>query len=80
MNQLIIKGIKRVLDKVLSARYIITVALTFTFCYLAVKKEVEVAAFTAIFGIVIRDYFERSDRRKKKDEESNGNGSNGGNP
>ena len=76
MKELIAKIVNRILDKLFSARYIITILLTITFCYLAVKEKIGVEAFAAIFGIIIRDYFERKDRRKPNEE--NGSSDNGG--
>ena len=49
--------------KLLSARFLIALALTGTFCALSLLGKIQIQAFMAIFAVVIRDYFDRKDRK-----------------
>ncbi len=48
---------KERLNKLLSVKSIVTLALTIVFCYLAAIEKVETADFLTIFYIIIAFYF-----------------------
>lgn len=66
----------RVIDKLLSARFIVTVSIIITYClsvlgclYLVVKNKLSIEAFLGIFtafstlaAMVVKSYFERNDK------------------
>lgn len=54
--------IGRLLDKVTSGRFLLTVICGLTFAYLAATGKFEAAAVAAIISAVFRDYFDRRDR------------------
>lgn len=54
-----------VLEKILSARFWISLMFSITMCYLTAIKVLPAEAFIAIAGIVIKSYFERHDRNDK---------------
>ena len=54
--------VKRIVDKLLSGRFILTVICGLTFAYLAIKGKLEAAAVTAVIGSVFASYFDRNDR------------------
>lgn len=53
---------QRIIDKLLSGRFILTVICGLTFAYLAAKGKLEAAAVTAVIGSVFTSYFDRKDR------------------
>lgn len=54
--------IETIVTKLTSARFIMTVTLSLTACYMAIKGLFPIEAFTGIFTLVVREYFARSDR------------------
>ena len=58
--------LKTILDKVMSGRWIMTTAFTFTACYLAIKGIFPVEAFVGLATLIANSYFNRSDREKEK--------------
>lgn len=56
--------LKKVINKIFSARYLMTVCLTFSFCYGFIFGMIQSEIFVPVVLIVIRWYFERSDREK----------------
>ena len=55
--------IKRILDKVLSARFILAIIGGVAFLYMVISKSIEAAAMTTILYKIFDDYFKRQDRR-----------------
>ena len=58
-----------VLNKLLSARFLVCIGLTLTACIMAFKGTFPTEAFAGLCTLAIRDYFQRSDRPNE-----NGNG------
>ena len=72
--------IKHILDKVLSARFIMAIAFTFTYCFVIAlctlalfKKLIMVETYVALlaaFALIVReiadDYFKREDRKQEE--------------
>lgn len=56
-----------ILNKLLSARFIVIILLTVTTCILAYKDKFPMEAFTGLVTLAVRDYFQRSDREKKEE-------------
>ena len=56
------------MSKLFSARFLLTIGIGSTFCWLALKGVVTAEAFGPIALIVIRDYFDRTDRQPKQGE------------
>lgn len=54
--------LKRLIDKVLSARWILTIIAGVVFAYCAVTKQLEAATITVILTMIFKDYFSRGDR------------------
>jgi hypothetical protein len=54
--------VQRIIDKLLSGRYLLTVAGAIAFLYCVWKKELEGAAISAILVSIFQSYFNRSDR------------------
>lgn len=57
----------KILDKVLSGRFILTVLCGIVFAYIACKGKIEIAAVTSILSSVFASYFSRDDRPKTED-------------
>lgn len=47
---------KKILDKLLSARFMVVILLTLAFCYLSINKEIT-TEFSTIYVVVINYYF-----------------------
>ena len=45
------------LNKLLSARFLVTMGVTITFCYLSARNRISAEAFMGIFGSIITYYF-----------------------
>ena len=58
----------KILDSVLSARWIIVVALTLAFIYCQVMKIEISNTFMTVYGMAIAFYFNRKDRTENKTE------------
>ena len=56
--------IKRILDKALSGRFILTVICGIVFAYSVFHKQLEAATITAILLSVFNSYFDKKDRNK----------------
>jgi len=83
-----VEKIGRIIDKVLSARFLITVAIGYTFCFIVIgatinllsghssieqfKSILEAVGFSSIVGMVIPFYFLRNDRQQQKEGVTNG--------
>ena len=48
---------ERIILKITSAKFLVTVAVTSVFCVLALKGQISAEAFTGIAGSVITSYF-----------------------
>ena len=46
-------------NKLLSARFLVTIGLTFTACVMAFKGSFPMEAFTGLVTLAVRDYFMR---------------------
>ena len=57
----------RFLQKFLSARFLVVLLTTITFCYLATKGELT-TEFSTMYAVIVNYYFykERSDKDKKR--------------
>ena len=55
-----------ILSKVTSARFIVTVSITFTACILAYVGKFPMEIFASLVILVVKDYFERKDRNNGK--------------
>ena len=53
---------QRIVDKLLSGRFILTCVCGVVFAYVACTNRIEVAAITAILSAVFTSYFGRNDR------------------
>jgi hypothetical protein len=53
---------QKIADKLLSGRYALTIAVSATFVYCAAKGIIPAEAVVGVIVLVIRDYFDRSDR------------------
>ena len=53
---------QRIVDKILSGRYALTLAVSLTFMYCAAKSIIPSEAVVGVIVLVIRDYFARGDR------------------
>ncbi len=53
--------------KIFSARFLIAIMLTATFCWLSINKMISAGAFLTILTMVIKDYFNRPDRKGEKE-------------
>lgn len=63
--------IDRIVNKVTSGQWILTVACAFTFCWCAVKDILPPEAISAIIGMVFTSYFNR--KRPETNEPSDTN-------
>lgn len=52
--------------KLLSARFLVTVSLTLTFCWLSIDGKISQDAFIPVLITVINFYFARKDRGNEK--------------
>ena len=57
-----------ILKKITSARFLVTVGLTFTACIMAFKGSFPMEAFTGLVTLAVRDYFMRDDRKKEEND------------
>jgi len=55
---------EKVLSKILSGRFILTIIVGIVFLYCAVTNKIEEAAVTAILSMIFQSYFNRHDREK----------------
>ena len=55
------------LKKLTSARFLIAVSISGTFCYLSIIGKIPIEAFMTIMVVVIKDYYERKDRTNGKE-------------
>ena len=53
---------EKILNKVLSGRFLLTAICGIVFAYCAMKGRIEVAAITSILSSVFASYFSRDDR------------------
>lgn len=78
MNETFLKIAFRVIDKILSARFVIVIMTTITACFLSLavlyitwkieKLDVGipvVMGFFATWGLVVKDYFNKTDRKEQ---------------
>ncbi len=56
------------LNKLTSARFIVTIMVTIIFCYLSARSKISAEAFMGVFGSIITYYFLR---KRKEDNENN---------
>ena len=63
---------ERIIVKLFSGRFILTVIAGLVFLYCAVTKRIEEAAITAILSMIFQSYFNRSDRANKEDNDGGG--------
>lgn len=68
MKITMIDVLKHILSKLFSARFIVVLALTTTFCVITVKELVSTEAYIAVLMLVLKYYFED----KKRPEDNNG--------
>lgn len=61
--------LNRIILKMTSARWLIAVTTTGTFCYLAVQGTLQAETITGIVGIVIGYYFNKTNENKNSLEE-----------
>lgn len=68
----------RIVDKIFSARFLVTVAIIFTYCasillciYLVIKNKLSIEAFLGLFtafstlaAMIVNSYFKREDRNQ----------------
>lgn len=54
--------LKTVVEKLMSARFLVTIGLTLTACIMAYKGSFPMEAFTGLVTLAVRDYFQRADR------------------
>lgn len=54
------ENLQRVITKVTSARWLIAISTTGTFCYLAIQGTLQAETITGIVGIVIGYYFNKT--------------------
>ena len=58
---------KRIIDKLLSARFLVVIMLVLTFCYCTVKGIKLGQDFIFILTTAVTYYFTRQDRKQKND-------------
>lgn len=58
--------LKTIVDKLTSARFVVTIGLVLTACILAFKGSFPMEAFTGLVTLAVRDYFMRDDRKKEE--------------
>jgi len=54
------------MNKLVSARFWISLLVTIAFCYLSVKGSIDSEAFMVVFIIIVKEYFDRKDRGNDK--------------
>lgn len=57
-----VSSINKVIEKLFSARFLVTIGLTTTACILAFRGTFPMEAFTGLVTLAVRDYFMRNDR------------------
>jgi len=55
---------ERIIEKLTSGRFILTVVAGVVFLYCAITKSIEGATITAILMMIFKEYFDRNDRGK----------------
>ena len=60
------EALKTLLNKLTSARFWMAISFSLTLCWMAAKKMIPGEGFVAIVLIVVRDYFNRTDRQKEE--------------
>lgn len=60
----------KILNKLLSARFLVTVMVSATFCLLALKGKINSAAFMGTFGMIVTFYFSSKKRKGETDEKN----------
>ena len=58
--------LRRVIAKITSARWLIAISTTGTFCYLAIQGALQAETVTGIVGIVIGYYFNKTSNNNIK--------------
>ena len=60
--------LKRLMDKVLSARWLLTIIAGVVFAYCAVTKQLEAATITVILTMIFKDYFSKERKETNTNE------------
>ena len=60
------ENLRRVIAKITSARWLIAISTTGTFCYLAIQGALQAETVTGIVGIVIGYYFNKTSNNNIK--------------
>ena len=60
------ENLRRVIAKITSARWLIAISTTGTFCYLAIQGALQAETITGIVGIVIGYYFNKTSNNNTK--------------
>ena len=60
------ENLRRVIAKITSARWLIAISTTGTFCYLAIQGALQAETITGIVGIVIGYYFNKTSNNNIK--------------
>ena len=62
MNELIIRNADRIVNKVISGRWLMTTCCCFVFAWAVVNKLINEQAAVVILTMVFKSYFDRADR------------------
>lgn len=54
------------MNKLLSARFLISVSLTLAVCYSIIIGKLPMEVFFPVYIIIVKDYFDRKDREGEK--------------
>ena len=60
------ENLRRIIAKITSARWLIAISTTGTFCYLAIQGALQAETVTGIVGIVIGYYFNKTSNNNTK--------------
>lgn len=60
------ENLRRVINKITSARWLIAISTTGTFCYLSIQGALQAETVTGIVGIVIGYYFNKTSNNNTK--------------
>ena len=58
-------------EKLLSARFWVTLALTGTFCYITIQGKVPAEGFIAVLVLTLNYYFKEKNRGENQNEKNN---------
>jgi len=66
------KLLERIIDKLLSGKFILTVLVGYTLCRMALEKMISPAEFLTIAGVVVYAYFTKGGKNGKSTPEIKG--------